>query len=115
AGVSLRSCVAQARHIASTLSRYPSPNTHLMGEALALFVVGTALAELEAAPGWQELGRRILEREILTQVDDDGVYREASLYYHAYAVEFYVLASVVAERNRVQLAPAVRERLEHML
>src|SRR5262245_17986176 len=75
----LRSLVAQARHIASNLSLYTSPNTHLMAEALALFVVGTVLPELEAAASWREQGRTLLEREIVTQIGDDGVYREASL------------------------------------
>src|SRR5205085_9276735 len=63
----------------------------------------------------QEQGRAILEREIVIQVGDDGVYREASLSYHAYAVEFYVLVAVLAERNGVTLAPVVRARLARML
>ena len=111
----LRSVVAQARHIAAHLSVYASPNTHLIGEALALFVVGTVLPELEAATAWREQGRAILEREIVVQVGDDGVYREASLYYHAYAVEFYLIAAVMAARNGVALAPVVGARLERML
>src|SRR5205814_257497 len=94
----LRSLVAQTRHIAANLSLYTSPNTHLIAEALALFVVGTVLPELEAASGWREQGRAILEREIVVQVGDDGLYREASTYYHAYAVELYLLVAVVAER-----------------
>jgi hypothetical protein len=111
----LRSLVAQARHIAANLSTYTSPNTHLIAEALALFVVGTVLPELEMATAWRERGRAILEREIVVQVGDDGVYREASFSYHTYTVEFYLLAAVVAERNGVALAPVVRARLERML
>jgi hypothetical protein len=61
------------------------------------------------------VGLAILEREIAVQVGEDGVYREASLYYHAYTVEFYVLVAVLAERNGVVLAPVVRERLGRML
>jgi hypothetical protein len=114
-GAILRSLVAQTRHVADNLSTYTSPNTHLMAEALALFVVGTLLPELECAGAWREQGRAILEREITVQVGEDGVYREASLYYHAYAVEFYLVASVIAARNGVALAPLVRERLERML
>jgi uncharacterized heparinase superfamily protein len=111
----LRSLVAQTRHVAANLSTYTAPNTHLMAEALALFAVGTVLPELEAARGWQVQGRAILEREIVVQVGDDGVYREASLYYHAYVVELYVLATVLAERNGVALAPVVRARLARIL
>ena len=111
----LRSLVAQARHIAANLSTYSSPNTHLLAEALALFVIGTALPELEAASEWRNRGRAILEREIDVQVGEDGFYREASTYYHAYAVELYLLAVVVAERNDIVLAPTVRRGLERML
>ena len=111
----LRSLVAQARHIARTLSIYSSPNTHLLAEALALFVIGVVLPELRQAAEWRARGRAILEREIEQQVGDDGFYREASTYYHAYTVELYLLASVVAERNDVTLAPGVRLRLERML
>jgi hypothetical protein len=111
----LRSLVAQTRHVANHLSTYSSPNTHLLVEALTLFVVGTVLPELKAAAAWRERGRAILEREIELQVRDDGLYREASSYYHAYAVEFYLIASVVAERNGVMLAPVVRGQLERML
>jgi hypothetical protein len=114
-GAVLRSLVAQARHVAANLSIYTSPNTHLIAEALALFVVGTVLPELETATAWREQGRAILEREIVIQVGDDGVYREASLSYHAYTVEFYLLATVLAARNGVALAPVVRERLQRML
>jgi heparinase II/III-like protein len=111
----LRSLVAQARHVAANLSTYSSPNTHLLAEALALFVVGTALPELEVAAEWRNRARTILEREIDVQVGEDGFYREASTYYHAYAVELYLLAVIVAERNDVTLAPTVRGGLERML
>jgi hypothetical protein len=114
-GTILRSLVVQTRHVADNLSTYTSPNTHLIAEALALFVVGTVLPELESATAWREQGRAILEREIAVQVGEDGVYREASLYYHAYTVEMYLIASVIAARNGVSLAPVVRERLERML
>lgn len=111
----LHSLVAQTRHVANHLSIYSSPNTHLLVEALVLFVVGLVLPELGAAARWRERGRAILEREIEVQVRDDGFYREASSYYHAYAVEFYLVATILAERNGVTLAPVVRARLERML
>jgi hypothetical protein len=111
----LRSLVAQARHVAANLSTYTSPNTHLLAEALALFVVGTVLPELEAAAGWRAQGLAILEQELAVQVGDDGVYREASLYYHAYTAELALLVAVLAERNGVALAPVVRACLGRML
>ena len=46
-----------ARHLESYLSTYFSPNTHLTGEALGLFYIGTLLPEFNEAKRWQELGR----------------------------------------------------------
>src|SRR6476659_5626178 len=50
----------QLTHVEQHLSYYFSPNTHLTGEALALYVVGTALPELAASARWIETGRRVL-------------------------------------------------------
>ncbi len=45
-----------ARHLESYLSTYFSPNTHLTGEALGLFYLGTLLPEFKEAKRWQDLG-----------------------------------------------------------
>ena len=50
----------QLNHIEQNLSVYFSPNTHLTGEALALYVAGVALPELSGSPRWAETGRAIL-------------------------------------------------------
>src|SRR5207244_12217434 len=52
----------QLSHIEQNLSYYFSPNTHLTGEALALYVVGVALPELAASERRVDLGRRIALR-----------------------------------------------------
>ena len=54
----------QLTHVEHNLSTYFSPNTHLTGEALALYVVGVALPEMAASRRWTETGRRILLAEI---------------------------------------------------
>ena len=59
---------AQLTHVEHNLSHYFSPNTHLTGEALSLYVVGHALPELAASPRWIERGREILLREIDRQI-----------------------------------------------
>ncbi len=42
----------QLTHVEQNLSYYFSPNTHLTGEALALYVCGTAFPELARSAGW---------------------------------------------------------------
>lgn len=89
----------QLEHVARHLSVYFSPNTHLLGEALALYVAGRALPELRGAARWESIGRETLLRESHAQVHDDGGHAELSTHYHRYALDFYLLALVVARRT----------------
>src|SRR5205814_1165102 len=86
----------QLAHVEQNLSYYFSPNTHLLGEALALYVCGQALPELKASRRRAETGRRILIAEIGRQILSDGGHCERSAHYHRYALDFYLLAFVVA-------------------
>ena len=88
----------QLRHVEQNLSRYFSPNTHLTGEALALYTAGVALPELAASSRWAATGRRYLLDEIDRQVSPDGGHRERSTHYHRYTTDFYLLALLMAER-----------------
>jgi uncharacterized heparinase superfamily protein len=86
----------QLTHVERHLSYYFSPNTHLTGEALALYVVGTALPELSASARWAETGRRVLLDEIDRQILDDGGHAERSMHYQRYTLDFYLLATRTA-------------------
>jgi heparinase II/III-like protein len=86
----------QLTHVERNVSYYFSPNTHLLGEALALYVSGRALPELAASPRRAALGRRILLAEIDRQVAADGGHAERSTHYHRYTLDFYSLALIVA-------------------
>ncbi|MGE0451816.1 MAG: alginate lyase family protein [Vicinamibacterales bacterium] len=91
--------VALDRHllqIARNLSYYFSPNTHLLGEALALYVVGSAFPWLSRASMYAATGRQILLDEARRQIADDGGHVERSTHYHRYTLDFYLLALVSA-------------------
>jgi hypothetical protein len=83
-------------HVEQNLSLYFSPNTHLTGEALALYVCGRALPELLPAASWEETGRSVLLAEIERQVAPDGGHVERSTHYQRYTLDFYVLALAMA-------------------
>jgi hypothetical protein len=89
----------QLDHITHHLSTYFSPNTHLLGEGVALYVAGRALPELASARRWESIGREVLLHEARAQVLDDGGHVELSLHYHRYALDFYLLALAVARRT----------------
>jgi len=99
----MRALALHGRHICKYLSTYFSPNTHLLGEAVALFFVGALCPEISAAQEWKNLGWRIIREEAQRQVRPDGVYFEQSLYYHVYALDFLLHARLLASRNAVDI------------
>jgi hypothetical protein len=88
----------QLVHVEQNLSYYFSPNTHLTGEALALYVAGTALPELQRGSRWRQLGRQILLREIGRQIGADGGHVERSTHYHRYTLDIYLCALLTAQQ-----------------
>jgi hypothetical protein len=86
----------QLTQIERNLSYYFSPNTHLLGEALALYVCSRALPVLRCSPDREALGRRILLDEARRQIGSDGGHCERSTHYHRYTLDFYLLALIVA-------------------
>lgn len=103
------------RHIERYLSTYFSPNTHLLGEAVALFCIGTLCPELASAHRWQSLGWEIILRESQRQVRPDGVYFEQALYYHVYALDFFLHARILAEKNGIAVPGQFDSVLKKML
>lgn len=103
------------RHIELYLSTYFSPNTHLLGEAVALFFIGTLFPDLRFASRWKWHGQRVLLDELERQVRPDGFYFEQSTYYHVYALDLFLHARVLASLNEVPFPPEYDHRLEKML
>ena len=111
----LRAMALSGRHIELYLSTYFSPNTHLLGEAVALFFVGTLCPELRSSSRWKRRGWEIVLRESERQVRPDGFYFEQSTYYHVYALDFLLHAVVLASLNDMPFPPEYDRRLEQML
>jgi hypothetical protein len=104
-----------ARHVETYLSTYFSPNTHLTGEALGLYYLGTLLPEFKHAARWRTLGARILVEELDRHVLADGVYLERSTYYHRYTADFYTHFLLLARANDEPLPDGARRKLEDKL
>jgi len=82
-------------HLEANLSIYFSPNTHLLGEAVALHAMGRLLARFPEAARWEQSGGVIVEAEMGRQVRDDGSHFEQSSYYHLYALDMFLLHAVL--------------------
>ena len=100
-------------HIENYLSTYFAPNTHLTGEALGLFYLGTLLRDLRVSERWRHTGRRILLSCLSLQLRADGVYFEQSSYYHRYTTDFYLHFWILSQRNNE--TPPPKEKLSQLL
>ncbi len=72
--------------ITQNLSTYFAPNTHILGEGVALHALGMVLGRKE----WIDLGEGIVDRELIAQVLGDGFHFELSSYYHLYALDMFL-------------------------
>jgi hypothetical protein len=111
----LRGLALHGRHIERYLSTYFSPNTHLLGEGVALFFLGVLCPELPSAERWKTLGWKIVLEESRRQVRPDGFHFEQSTYYHVYALDFFLHAAVLASVNHIAVPREFEESLERML
>jgi hypothetical protein len=111
----LHALSVSGRHIECYLSTYFSPNTHLLGEAVALFFIGSLCPELSSAGRWSQLGWKVITQESARQVQSDGMHFEQSTYYHVYALDFFLHAGILAMANDTPMPPGFDARLEKML
>jgi hypothetical protein len=104
-----------ARHLETYLSTYFSPNTHLTGEALGLFYLGTLLPELLRSKSWRMTGRSILLKELDRHVLPDGVYFEQTSYYHRYTTDFYTHLFILSQLGNEQVDALLETKLTALL
>jgi len=92
----LQNLYRHGRHLEANLSIYFSPNTHLLGEAVALHALGALFPDFPGAARWVETGRRWVANEYVRQVRGDGSHFEQSSYYHVYALDMFLLHAGLA-------------------
>lgn len=111
----VRGLATNGRYIERYLSTYFSPNTHLLGEAAALFFIGTLYPQIPSAGRWKKKGLEILVQESERQVHPDGVYFEQSLFYHVYALDLFLHARLLCLRNEIGVPGSFDQVLKKML
>lgn len=111
----LHALQSHGRYIERHLSTYFSPNTHLLGEAVGLFFIGTLCPEITSAERWRNRGWEIILQQSERQVRPDGVYFEQALYYHVYALDFFLHARILAGENGFAVPQQFDEVLKKML
>ena len=111
----IRAQALNGRHIDRYLSTYFSPNTHLLGESVALFFLGVLCPQLASAERWKSEGWRLILQQAHRQVRADGFYFEQSTYYHVYALDLLLHSMLLAKANGIEVAKDFTEILEKML
>ena len=110
-----RALMLNARHIERYLSTYFSPNTHLLGEGVGLFFIGSLCSGSHSSQRWQKLGWQIVLQEAQHQVRPDGMHFEQSIYYHTYALDFFLHARILAGISGIPVPACLDEKIESML
>ncbi|MEP6741915.1 MAG: alginate lyase family protein [bacterium] len=104
-----------ALHLETYLSTYFSPNTHLTGEALGLFYLGTVFPEFKESVRWRQSGLQILTEQLDRHVQPDGVYFEQSSYYHRYTTDFYLHLLILLSQDRESIPTVLNKKLGLLL
>lgn len=97
------------RYLENNLSIYFSPNTHLLGEAVALHALGTLFPDFPDAASWKRTGADLVEAQMRSQVREDGSHFEQSTYYQVYALDMFLFHATMAA-----VTPEYRRKLRDM-
>ena len=96
-------------HLAVNLSVYSSPNTHLLGEAVALHAIGRLFPQFPYAAAWRRQGAAVVQGHMESSVLADGMYFEQTTYYHVYALDMFLFHQLIETTS-----DSYRARLEQM-
>lgn len=95
-------------HLEYNLSVYFSPNTHVLGEAIALHALGALFPDWPRAARWRRVGAAETARQTALQILPSGAHFELSSYYHLYALDFLLFHSLLCPSASPPLAAMAR-------
>ncbi len=113
--IALKFLYLHGKHIEKYLSTYYSPNTHLTGEALGLYYLGTQLSFFKDAENWRRRGEEILFAELDRQILPDGVYFEQSTWYQRYTADFYTHFLILKTLHDEETEKDLQDKLDTKL
>jgi hypothetical protein len=101
--------------ITRNYSRGSSANNHRIGEAAGVFIATSYFRDLDDAGRWRGKSRQILGEEIIAQTYPDGGSREQAVAYHAFVLQFLLLAAIVGRKTGEDFPATYWSRLERMV
>jgi uncharacterized heparinase superfamily protein len=107
-----RFLLTHGHHLYRYPSKYSSNNNHAIAEAFALFLIGVYFPHFSEAKKWFRFGKTVLEREVARQILPDGGSYECTTTYLSFVFDFFLFYKLVCDKNYIDYAPIVNERLE---
>jgi len=104
-------CRQIERHVSYAM--YSMRNNHVIGEALALFLVGALFPWFRNARRWERRGRALLELSTARQFRSSGEYVQNSHTYHRLALNYLSVAALAADSVGRRLSPNVSGSIAH--
>ena len=103
----------QADRVAgTTLYSYLQNNNHSISEGAALWTVGVLFPMLAKSDNWMRLGRKLLERDALRLISEDGSFSQRSNHYHRLMLHDFLYAIRIGEVNGLKLAKESLVRIQ---
>ncbi|MEM4407442.1 MAG: alginate lyase family protein [Candidatus Caldarchaeum sp.] len=100
----------ETEHIFDHLSTdWECPNNHLIGECVGVLIMSSLLPELLGNTIDYERVENILVRELLRQVDTEGLHRELCPFYHQFVLHLLTYLQIVYSR----LGKPIPDVIEH--
>lgn len=87
---------------------------HLTSDLAGLVVIGLTLGGCGRAAQWVEKGWHLLEEQLPLQVPEDGVCREASVPYHRFVAELFLLPALAMRESGRPVSDVYWQRLIKM-
>lgn len=107
----------QMRHVACNIqfSEVAVCNNHVLTEALGLFVTGVMFPCFPTSKLWKSEGKRLFEREIVSQIAPDGTYLQFSMNYHRLVIQLLTWGIRLSEVNEDRMYDEVYARAKASL
>ncbi|HSE91086.1 MAG TPA: alginate lyase family protein [Candidatus Binatia bacterium] len=113
---SMRATLYQHQYFISKFySKHSSANNHLIGEMAGLYVASIIWPFYQESSSWQSLAKTKLLKEIVRQVEADGVGKERAIEYQLFILEFLLMAASLGQRTGDPFPEEFWRRLRSML
>lgn len=101
-------------YIEENLENRGLKGNHYLSDIVGLIYIGILCPQFKKSKKWLQFGVEELEKEIQTQVYNDGADFEGSIPYHRLATELFAYPALLCRLNKIKLSEKFWNKLEKM-